>query len=125
MRGTPPDETMVAMTVISTLVVVRPRRALGLRAFPIEVDGAPAGAVGNGKELMLAVKPGAHRVRCAGGPPLRVHLGPGETVRVEVGPNHTLIPPGRTDRSGRPFGTRSARRRAGTGRTPGVPAPIG
>jgi hypothetical protein len=61
-----------------------------MRAFPVEVDGAPAGAVGNGKELMLALPPGSHRIRCGGGPVLRVRLGPGETVRVTVGPGHVL-----------------------------------
>jgi hypothetical protein len=80
------------MTVISTLIVARPRQGLVARArtYRIEVDGAAKGTVASGRELALALPPGAHRVRVktgrTEGPELKVHLGPGGTVRLTVAP---------------------------------------
>ena len=92
MRGTPTGATMTGMTVIATLVVERTGQAWidRARAYQIVVDGAVKGSVRCGRELSLALPPGAHTVRArldwTGSPDLRVHLGPGATVRLQVEP---------------------------------------
>ena len=80
------------MTVVATLIVVRPRGPLMERArtYEILVDGVAKGRLRAGRELALALAPGAHTVQARRGTVLgeevRVHLGPGGQVRVRTGP---------------------------------------
>jgi hypothetical protein len=83
------DATMLRMTVIATLVVVRPAGS-GPGAYKIIVDGQEKGKVAAGGELSLALSPGAHRIRAkidwTGSPEVPVHLGSGATVTFKVEP---------------------------------------
>jgi hypothetical protein len=83
------DATMLRMTVIATLVVVRPARS-GPGAYKIVVDGQEKGKISAGEELSLALTPGTHRVRAridwTGSPEIPVHLGSGATVTLKVEP---------------------------------------
>lgn len=94
-------ETMSGMTVIATLVVKRTSQAWidRARAYQILVDGVVKGTVRCGRELSLALPPGAHVVQArldwTGSEPLRVHLGPGSTVRVKVEPRGVVHAAGR------------------------------
>jgi len=91
-RDTPSDATMAGMTVIATLVVERTGQAWidRARAYEIVVDGAVKGSVRCGRELKVAIRPGAHTVRArldwTGSENVRVHVGPGGTVRLRVEP---------------------------------------
>jgi len=83
------DATMLPMTVIATLVVVRPAKS-GPGSFRIVVDGEVKGKIAAGEELSLALAPGRHRIRAridwTGSPEVPVHLGSGATVRLKVEP---------------------------------------
>ena len=83
------DATMLRMTVIATLVVVRPAQS-GPGTYKIIVDGEEKGRVVAGQELKLALSPGTHRVRAridwTGSPEIPVHLGSGATVKLQVEP---------------------------------------
>ncbi len=77
------------MTVIGTLVVVRPAGS-GPSTYRIVVDGQVKGTVAAGHELTLALAPGTHQVRAqlewTGSPDVDVHVGPGATTTVRVEP---------------------------------------
>lgn len=79
------------MTVVATLIVVRPRGSLldRARTYEILVDGVAKGRLRAGRELALAVAPGAHTVQArrgtTAGPQVRVHVGPGAQTRVRTG----------------------------------------
>ncbi len=83
------NATMLRMTVIATLVVLRPARS-GPGTYKIIVDGEEKGQVAAGQELALALSPGTHRIRAridwTGSPEIPVHLGPGATVKLKVEP---------------------------------------
>jgi hypothetical protein len=78
------------MTVISTLIVTRPRGPLTTRlsGCTITVDGKVRGTVRAGASLSVAVPPGAHTVQARlgrhPGADNPVHLGPGATVRLRL-----------------------------------------
>jgi hypothetical protein len=78
------------MTVISTLIVTRPRGpwTTRLSGCTVTVDGKVRGTLRDGASLSLAVPPGAHVVQARlgrhHGPDTRVHLGPGATVRLRL-----------------------------------------
>lgn len=89
------------MTLISTLIVARPRGSWTgrLSACAVIVDGAVKGEIRPGAELALALPPGAHTVQARlghdHGPDTPVHLGPGATVRLRVESHDgepTLVP---------------------------------
>jgi hypothetical protein len=87
------DATIVPMTVIATLLVVRPPKS-GPGAYRIVVDGEVKGKIAAGEELALALTPGKHRVSAridwTGSPEVGVHLGSGATVRLRVEPRGLL-----------------------------------
>ncbi|BCJ40472.1 hypothetical protein GCM10010168_81940 [Actinoplanes ianthinogenes] len=75
------------MTIVGTLIVEGPPRSLlaFAHAVPILVDGVVKGQVKAGRQLALALPPGAHSVQAQQhGTPLPVRLGPGLVTRVRV-----------------------------------------
>ncbi|MEV6348913.1 hypothetical protein [Actinoplanes sp. NPDC051851] len=78
------------MTVVATLVVEGPPRALATvtRTYAVTVDGVTKGRVRAGRTLELALPPGSHTVQARDGghtgPPLPVHLGPGRRTRLRI-----------------------------------------
>lgn len=83
---------IVAMTVVGTVTISRPRtRWLDrLRAYRLVVDGAVKGEIRAGEEQSFAVAPGRHwvqgRIDWTGSPRLEFEVGPGETVRLRLAP---------------------------------------
>jgi hypothetical protein len=82
---------MAGMTVIGTLIVVRPKRWIDRgRGYDIVIDGAVRGSVRSGAELAIAVAPGTHtaqgRLDRTGSPEVPFHIGPGAQVRMLVEP---------------------------------------
>lgn len=92
MRAAPGGATISGMTVIATLTVQRTGQGWfdRARAYEIVVDGSVKGTVRCGRELSVALPPGAHTVQArldwTASEKVRVHLGPGATVRMTVEP---------------------------------------
>lgn len=101
MRSARSGETITGMTVIAKLVVERTSDAWVDRAhaYQIVVDGVVKGTVRCGRELTLALPPGAHLVQAkmkwTGSEQVRVHLGPGGEARLRVSPRGMLHAAGR------------------------------